>query len=144
MKNFLIILLFILLPIISLSQNYGKEYIHQDLGVWSNEINDNIFIEFHAYVTKSYNHDTLNNDKYRYNIIVISKSKYNNAITNTWLYGTRIYLNGEEKTKDQFPNGFIFSIGIEPTILYQIYSNRDNNHFEIKWNKSIIEPRTNR
>lgn len=143
MKCIIISILFLLFPIIVISQNYGEPLIHQDLGTWSKKIDKNINIKLHGYVTKKYMNNSLINLKYEYNIMLISESKFNNQITDTWIYGTKIFINGNEKTKQMFPNGFVFYVTKDPIKLYQIKSNSENIHFEIKWNKSIIEPTLN-
>ena len=79
--------------------------------------------------------------KYHYELYVVSKSIYNGDTTNTWLYGVKIFVNGEDVLVNQFPDGFIISIKTEPTLIHTHHAFNKDVAFEIKWEKAIYEPR---
>jgi hypothetical protein len=78
---------------------------------------------------------------YHYELYLISKSIFERDTTSTWLYGTRIFVDGEDVLANQSPNGFVVSIKTTPTSIYTYYSGRPDVKFEIKWEKAIYEPR---
>jgi len=41
----------------------------------------------------------------------------------------------------QFPDGFVASISTIPTLIYTYHSIKPDVEFEIKWEKSVYEPR---
>jgi len=78
---------------------------------------------------------------YHYELYLVSKSVYQGDTTSTWLYGTRIFINGEDMLESQFPDGFVIAIKTEPTSVYTYHSTKPDVNFEIKWEKAIYEPR---
>jgi hypothetical protein len=75
--------------------------------------------------------------KYRYELVLLSESKYNNEITKTWIYNAKIFIDGIEVTREQFPDGFTALINVEPTIVYWYVSSRDILDMKITWKNSI-------
>jgi len=152
MKKLLIFFFFLLLSIGSFSQNsaYNKK-IHKDYGTWSVKNGEHL-ISVSAFLTIENESDVIHENKkeqtkidseikYHYELYVVSKSIYNNDTTNTWLYGVRIFINGEDVLLKQFPNGFIVSIETEPTLIHTHHAYNKDVEFEIKWEKAIYEPR---
>jgi len=125
--------------------------IYQDFGVWSLQVgNDKVAI--HAYatletldkeITNSYAQKSLEpNLIQRYELYLVSESKYNGRLTSTWIYGARVYINGEEVTRKQFPEGFILSIATEPTLVYWYETPPvDGLNIYISWNNAVYETR---
>lgn len=151
MKKLLFILLFIIIIFNSHSQEYGKKIIYNDFGTWSLDLDSNKKILIDAFVTRQDITSVENGEmkkntililpKYRYELILISRSTINNIRTSTWLYGTRVFINGVEVTREQFPNGFTASIGVNSTLVYWYETISRDIEFKIIWNKTIIEPR---
>lgn len=153
MKKLIIFFLFLLLSVGSYSQNsaYNKT-IHKDYGTWSVK-NGEHTISVSAFLTiqkeEFVNHENdykktkeiTSEVGYHYELYIVSKSIYNGDTTNTWLYGVKIYINGEDMLINQFPDGFVASIKTEPTLIYIHHANNKDIAFEIKWEKAIYEPR---
>ena len=78
---------------------------------------------------------------YHYEVYLVSKSIFEGDTTSTWLYGTKIFINGEDVLINQFPDGFVVSIRTVPTSIYTYHSTKSDAEFEIKWEKAIYEPR---
>lgn len=152
MKKLIIIFLLFFISSITIAQIYSdKKLLHQNFGVWKYNIDKNNTIAVHGYVTKqkilrSNNYQVKQKTisslpEYRYELKMISKSIHNGDTTSTWLYGVRVYINGNEVTSDQFPDGFLVSIETKPTLIYWYETSGDNVVFEVKWINSIYEPR---
>lgn len=153
MKKLIIFFLFLLLSIGLYSQNsvYNKK-IHKDYGTWSVR-NDEHIISVCAFVTIEIENDVIHENelekakivapeiKYHYELYMVSKSIYEGNTTNTWLYGMRIYVSGNDVLINQFPDGFLISIKTEPTLIHTHHSYKTDVEFEITWEKSIYEPR---
>lgn len=141
MKKFLLCLVFALFSLLLSGQEYKKN-VYQDFGTWSVPYNNNT-IGIHGYVTREiYMNEKEGIKFYRYELILVSKSKYNGYNTSTWLYGARVYINGDEITKSQFPDGFTMNVGIEPTLIYWYKSPVNVKiNFYIKWEDAVYEPR---
>ena len=93
--------------------------IHQDFGTCATVEN------ITKYPTNSYEKQSM--DAYtiqRYELWLVSKSVYRGKNTATWINGARVYidfndgLGKREMTVDQFPQGFILSLTIEPMLVY--------------------------
>lgn len=78
---------------------------------------------------------------YHYELYLVSKSIFERDTTSTWLYGTRIFIGGVDILSNQFPDGFVASISTIPTLIYTYHSTKPDVEFEIKWEKSVYEPR---
>jgi len=83
-----------------------------------------------------------NKKYYHYDLYLVSKSIFNGKPTNTWLYGTKILIDSVNVLVDQFPDGFIVSIGVNPTKIYSYNSDKPDIKFEINWAKSVYETKT--
>ena len=134
---------------------YGKK-IYQDYGTWTVEIKENS-VSISAFSTieeidvvinlgvqyralkkeKNKNPETL----YSYEIYFVSKSIYVGDTTNTWLYGTKVFINDEYVLNNQFPDGFIISIKTTPTLIHSHRSKNCDVEFKVTWEKAIYEPR---
>lgn len=58
-------------------------------------------------------------------------------------YGTRIFINGIELTRSQYPQGFTASIDVYPTVVYWYEGDENNIEINIKWSNSTFDPRLN-
>jgi hypothetical protein len=147
---FLVILMFTsFLTLNAQSQSYSKKSKMVDLGTWSNKGIDNPVpdkISISSYVTKQEILTRANNDivqktvsdlpKYRYELMLVSKSIKNNVHVQTWIQGVKVFIDSIEVTRDQFPNGFPSLINIEPTLVYWYETSRDTINIKISWESS--------
>jgi len=147
--RFYLLLFLILIPISFIkSQSYDKKLEYDTLGTWSNKANLVIInkISILSYVTKQKilkhaNYDVTrktvgNLPKYRYELILISKSKKNNILVKTWIYNAKVFINNIEVTRDQFPNGFTALINIKPTTIYRYETSSDTINIKVTWGSS--------
>ena len=74
--------------------------------------------------------------KYRYELMLVSKSTKNNVRVKTWIQGVKVFIDSTEVTRDQFPNGFPLLINIEPTLVYWYETSRDTIDIKISWESS--------
>lgn len=153
MKKLIIFFLFLLFNVSLFSQNsaYNK-IIHKDYGTWS-VINGEHLVSVSAFLTiedetvvihenEEEKAEIIENEtKYHYELYLVSKSIYNNDTTNTWLYGVKIFVNGEDVLVNQFPDGFIISIKTEPTLIHTHHAFNKDVKFEVKWEKATYKPR---
>jgi uncharacterized membrane protein len=130
---------------------HTEKPIYQDFGTWSLDVgNDKVAI--HAYatieliekeVTNSYaQKEMMPTLVQRYELYLISESIYDGEATSTWIYGARVFINGDEVTKKQFPEGFILSVGTEPTLVYWYETPPvEGLAIYISWNNAVYETR---
>lgn len=152
MKKVLLGMLFIFLVFNLSAQEYGKKILYHDYGTWRLDVGEGNEIAVHAYVTRQkvikFENEALiqktvsNIPRYRYELMLKSKSIYEGKLTNTWLYETRVFINDIEVTKEQFPNGFTIAISTEPTLIYWYFSKITVIKFRVDWANSTYEPRT--
>lgn len=141
MKNLVFFILLLCLSFNLFAQ--GGERIYKDFGIW--ELKDgNNKIAISAYITvenaiKNKKNDGVN--KLLYNFYLLSQSIYNNDTTRTWLYGTKIFVDGVEITSTQFPEGFTIAVPTKPIKIYWYESEKKDINFSITWEKSIYDPR---
>lgn len=144
MKKILFILILSLLSLTAFAQ-FNPRDLYKDYGTWNVQMCCGNKIATHAYVTKSLividNSKSLITQtyKYRYQLYLVSESLHNNNLTNTWLYGAKVYINNVEVTKEQFPNGFNIYVLTEPTLVYWYETNFENLDFLIKWVNSSFD-----
>jgi hypothetical protein len=147
--KFYLLLFSIFIPISHIkAQSYGKKLEYDTLGTWSNKVNLVIVnkISISSYITKQKilthaNYDVTrktvgNLPKYRYELILISKSKKNNILVNTWIYNAKVFINNIEVTRDQFPNGFTALINVKPTTIYRYETSSDTINIKVTWESS--------
>ena len=132
-----------------IAPQYTSQTISPDYGTWKIQVN-NDEISIIAYsITKKIKNNIIKYtqnyypkfQKYRHELYLVSKSVFNGDTTNTWIYGTKIFIDDIEVTKKQFPDGFIFSIKIEPTLIYWFETKNKLINFIVTWEKSMYEPR---
>lgn len=126
--------------------------LYHDFGTWSINDEQGNTVGIHAYATmeaiikypeSAYEKQNLAPyEIHRYELHLESKSVYHGRATNTWVYNARVFINDVEMTKEQFPDGFILSIGVEPVMVYW-YETRpvDNLSLFISWESAIYETR---
>jgi len=132
--------------------------VHQDFGTWSIDDGQGNTVAIQAYTTveeiKKYptnSYEKQSMDAYviqRYELYLVSKSVYKNNKTNTWINGARVYidfndgLGKREMTVEQFPQGFIMSITVEPMLVYWYEIEPvDGLGMYISWENAIYETR---
>ena len=160
MKKLLLffISLFLLVNLSAQNSAYSKT-IHEDYGTWMVRNGDNI-VSISAFSTvevvdSEYHRDLgikyreikqekavkISPQTYHYELYLVSKSVYEGDTTNTWLYGTKIFINDEYVLENQFPDGFVISIKTTPTLIHTHHSKNLDVRFEVTWEKSVYEPR---
>ena len=147
-KRVLFIVLLQLIIMTSYSQRYGDKNICTPIKTWNQEIIDCGRLSISTYVTKQeillHNNQiqkekTLSTlSKYRYELILVSNSKHNGKIVKTWLYNSKVFINGIEVTHDQFPEGFTALIDSNPTSIYWYETSDESINIEIKWKNSTF------
>jgi len=131
-----ILVLLSMAAFLSGQQLQPNQKLHQDFGVWTLDDGQGNTIGIQAYATvenitkypTAYNqYEKGSIEPYtiqRYELWVGSKSVYRNNNTATWINGARVYidfndgLGKREMTAEQFPDGFIMSITVEPMLVY--------------------------
>lgn len=113
----------------------------EDFGTWDKTISPVNKISISSYVVKRvlvYDDQKKASDspKYRYELIVVSNSIYNNKPTKTWIYGTRVFIDDKEATISQSPDGFTAIINTEPTVIFRYESSLDTINIKITWKSS--------
>lgn len=156
MYKFIIITLFFLLTSFGLSTkkldgdifNPNTElsdqgYIYRTLGTYNLQMTDGSLISVEAYIWKRPNNSGIYGQfKYEYILTAVSKSVHNRQITKTWLYNTRVFLDNNELTYNQYPNGVTVYVNTSPTAIYNWYTSNENiGTFYFKWGSSAYEPR---
>jgi len=163
MKKLILFLITVYMCIGLNAQNsaYGKT-IHQDYGTFRVSDDNGNVVSFSGFVTiekvdplthrDDVQYQSMKMQKnaklkiepetmYHYEMYLVSKSVFEGDTTSTWLYGVRVFINGEDVLINQFPDGFIVSIKTTPTSIHTYDSNSQNVKFELKWKKAIYEPR---
>ena len=78
---------------------------------------------------------------YRYNIVCISNSKYNNQLTSTWLYGFWVKINNVPITKPIYPRGKDVMIYTTPTVAHYIETDEEQIKINVGWAESVPDPK---
>jgi len=156
-----IIILVLLSMVVLLNGQTPIKRIYEDYGTWVVETDNNQigvaayttveriteFVEddfnySNAYAQKKLKKEQKRIVRYKYDLYLASESIYNGDSTGTWMYGIRIFASGVEISKEQYPDGFMEFISIEPTLIYTHETGYPENiNFEIKWDKAAYEPR---
>lgn len=155
-------LLFITVLLLSLPNIFGQKNIYENFGTWeivegTNKVSICGYITHESVkktiVEPTYTkkipqktaHGVLEEKKktqHIFELYLISKSIYNSDTTSTWINGVRIYINGVEVTKDQFPEGFLLSVATKPTFVYSYKTElQDSINMSLTWERAIYEPR---
>lgn len=115
-----------------------QTFVYRDLGTYKVNYNDGSSIAIHGYITKGKNNDYYNHQyKNKFVLVAESKSVYGGYYTETWLYGTRVFLNGEEVTVQQYPQGMTAYIKTSPTVIFTWYTNdNDVGKYLMTWEGS--------
>lgn len=121
----------------------NKGYLYRDLGCYSHEFGDHTYIKVCTYIQKKLNTTgKFTEFTYEYQLVAISQSFNGYEITETWLFGNKIFYENDELTGAQFPNGVTTYINTTPTVIYSWFTNDDNiGMFYMKWSKSTFENR---
>jgi len=154
MKRILIILIGLLFAItINGQTNINRpenKPIYKDYGTWTLDVEgDKVGVR--AYITKEpvylatkkqyAQQYAPKSPTYRYELYLESKSIFRGNTTNTWLYNSRVFINGVEVTREQFPTGFTVSVDISPTLVYWYEVASENLDMAITWENAIYENR---
>ena len=129
------------------AQSYGKKKIYVDYGTWRHDISNETNVSISSYVTKQtilthrdfkQKQKTLSElPKYRYELILISKSTYYNKTVKTWISNARVFIDNVEVTNEQFPNGFTAVIDVTPTVIYWYETSMESIKVTIKWENCV-------
>lgn len=124
-------------------QPVQQTYVYRDLGTFVANFPDGSSIGVHAYITKGSN-NTGNYGQYKnvFTLVAESTSVYGGYYRATWLYGTRVFVNGAEASYSQYPNGFTAYVKAtpSPTIIYYWYTNDEFiNTYYFSWSSSAYE-----
>lgn len=158
MKRLFFILFFIIISLLTFSQNGVNERLYKDFGEWSKKVDEHklsisAFItvkkikkELSSYevklekrITKRKYLDSIKryDTFYRYKIYLKSNSTLNDDTTTTWVYGVKIYVNGNNLIKDN-ESGLLVAVKPKPTLIYTIeFPVLEDLDFYIKWDKAI-------
>ncbi len=118
-------------------------YLYRTLGTYTLQMTDGSLVSVHAYIWKRTNHTGIYKQyKYEYILTAVSKSIHNGELTKTWLYGTRVYLDNNELTYNQHPNGVTIYVDLRATAIYNWYTSEENiGKFYFRWESAAYEPR---
>jgi hypothetical protein len=137
-RNLILSFLFIVLSSFGTQQSP----IYQHLGNFNFQHNYNTNVGVSAYVTKHYNvNKAYGTYKYVYYLKMMSNSHNNGVLTSTWLYNTRVHVDGSEVSYQQTPYGFTAYIRTTETIVYTWYTNNDNVNYGVTWGSAVYDPR---
>ena len=141
-KIFLGLFMFLYLGIFAFGQTYGEKRLFKNFDRWIIESNGHE-LSMRAFITVQ---DILTIDnieiktntllilpKYRYEIYLLSTSTYNGKDSKIHLQSTRIFIDGVEVTRRQFPNGFNFLLSYKPTLIYWYETNKELIDLKITW-----------
>lgn len=139
---FLLFLMFI--PILVLkSQTYSEKKIFIKYDDWDFKLSYSSQISISSYVTKQKiltNKDFKQNEKsvsilpkYRFELILTSKSTIDTKLVSTWIFNTRVFINDVDINKNRFPNGFTVLIKNKPTLIYWYETDADSINIKITW-----------
>jgi hypothetical protein len=123
------------------AQQVQQSYIYRDLGTSITPLVDGSTLAIHAYIVKSRNNSGLYT-QYRnaFTLVAESVSVYKGYYRATWLYETRIFVDGVQVSIQQYPLGFTAYVKTTPTVLYYWYTNDENiGTYYFSWNNSAIE-----
>lgn len=142
-KSIFTILLFVLSSILCGFSGIQQEYIYRDLGEYVYNMPHGDRIGVKAYIVKSRNSNQMYSQyKNVFSLVAVSTSISRNYRTDTWLYNTRIYLNGSEISFNQFPYGLTVYVSTEPTSVYYWFTNdEDIGKYYLTWESSAYVPR---
>jgi len=79
--------------------------------------------------------------EYHIDIYLVSKSVFEGEGTSTWLDGVKIFIDGVDIRKDQFPDGFLVSVKTVPTQIHGFHTTNKDVNIEIIWETALYEPR---
>lgn len=120
-----------------------QDYVYRTLGTYTLQMADGSLVSVEAYIWKRLNRSGIyKQHKYEYVLTAVSRSVHNGQLTKTWLYSTRVFLDNNELTYNQYPNGVTVYVNTSPTAIYNWYTSaEDIGTFYFKWSSSAYEPR---
>ena len=135
-------LILLLLGLLLCAGSQAQGNLYRDLGNFTHVYGPNTKICINFYVYKDFNRNP-NFSMYRYEYVLVGLSTSLNSgyLTSTWLYNARVYVNGNEVSYQQNPNGFTAYIRTTHTVLYHWYTNDEQINYTIKWGDSAYDPR---
>jgi hypothetical protein len=152
MKRFITILLITLFSLFFISSNnpitipdeieVQQSNLYKNLGTFTNPYNSTTVVIVDIYVTKEINNTgQFSQYKYLFKLMMVSRSRNVNALTSTWLYNTKVFVNDTEVTFNQNPYGFTGYVRTTPTNMYSWFTNDVDVKYGINWNDSTYDPR---
>jgi hypothetical protein len=141
MKRIYRLLILVILGLMLSGTSWGQN-IFQDLGTFTHQYGPDTKIHLNFYVLKNLNtNGNYPMYRYEYTLVGVSSSQNVGVLTSTWLYQARIYVNGNEVSYPQSPNGFTAYIRTTQTVLYHWYTSDEYINYTIKWGDSAYDPR---
>ena len=129
------------------AQSYDKKVKVEDFGNFERNVSASNKILITSYVTKEKILSTpeyvqrektvIEIPKYRYELVLVSKSMFGGKLTKTWIYNAKVFIGDAEMTKQQFPDGFTAIIETTPTVIYWYETSLDTINVKITWKNSI-------
>jgi len=118
-------------------------YVYRDLGSYKYDFPDGSSVGVHAYILKGPNNSGYYTQYSNVFILVAeSKSVFGGMYKSTWLYGTRVFMNGVEQTAQQYPAGYTAYVKTSPTTIYYWYTNDEEiGKYYFSWESSAYETR---
>lgn len=125
------------------AQSYDVKKKYVDYGTLKYEISTYNVLSISSYVTKQKILTHANQEqrqkmvsdlpKYRYELVLVSKSKHNGNPVETWLFDAKVFIDSTEVTKEQFPEGFSAIVKTVPTVIYWYETSNDTLNIKITW-----------
>lgn len=147
MKKILFLVVFLFGFIALSAQSYDKKVMVEDFGKFERSVSASNKILITSYVTKqkilstpeyAQREKTVTDiPKFRYELVLVSKSIYGGKLTKTWIYNAKVFIDSAEMTKQQFPDGFTAIIETTPTVIYWYETSLDTINVKITWKNSI-------
>jgi hypothetical protein len=138
----LVIIILLFFGFVGISAQSANKSMKEDLGTWDKAISPVNKISISSYVTKQkivIDVAQKKNDTqpiYHYELILKSNSIYNDQLTKTWIFGTKVFVDNKEATISQSPDGFTAIINTEPTVIFRYDSSLDTINIKITWQSS--------
>ena len=141
-KVFVGLFMFICLSLSVFGQTFGEKRLFKSFDKWvimsnGKELSMRAFITIQDILTidnEEIKKSTLKSlPKYRYEIYLVSTSQIAGKSYKICVYNTKIFIDGVEVTKRQFPEGFNFLINTKPTMIYWYESNNSSIDVKITW-----------
>lgn len=143
MKRYITTLLLTLLSAILCGFSQSQQtHVYRDLGEYVYNMPNGDKIGVRAYILKTRNTNINNPYKNIFTLVAHSTSISSGQLTDTWLYQTRVFLNGVEVSFNQFPEGCTVFLSTSQTSVYYWFTNdEDVGKYYLTWASSAYVSR---